>query len=113
MSLRRLARPFGFALIAAALVGDLFERLRLPRLTGYLAFGIACGPFAANLISTPMARELRIVNGLAIALIAFVAGLEINVARLRPKLPAFARFGAVLIGTMFALLFVAAWAAWP
>ena len=34
MSLRRLARPFGFALIAAALDGDLFERLRLPRLTG-------------------------------------------------------------------------------
>ena len=33
-----------------------------------------------------MARELQIVNGLAIALIAFVAGLEINVARLRPKL---------------------------
>ena len=107
------ALAFGFALIAAALVGDLFERLRLPRLTGYLAFGIACGPFAADLISSPMARELRIVNGLAIALIAFVAGLEINVARLRPKLPAFARFGAVLIGTMFALLFVAAWAAWP
>ena len=107
------ALAFGFALIAAALVGDLFERFHLPRLTGYLAFGLACGPFATNLISAPMARELQIVNGLAIALIAFVAGLEINVARLRPKLPAFARFGAVLIGTMFALLFAAAWAAWP
>ena len=107
------ALAFGFALIAAALVGDLFERLHLPRLTGYLAFGVACGPFATNLIRAPMARELQIVNGLAIALIAFVAGLEINVARLRPKLPAFARFGAVLIGTMFLLLFAAAWAAWP
>ena len=107
------ALAFGFALIAAALVGDLFERLHLPRLTGYLAFGVACGPFATNLISAPMARELQIVNGLAIALIAFVAGLEINVARLRPRLPAFARFGAVLIGTMFVLLFAAAWAAWP
>ena len=107
------ALAFGMALIAAALVGDLFERLHLPRLTGYLAFGVACGPFAANLISAPMARELQIVNGLAIALIAFVAGLEINVARLRPKLPAFVRFGAVLIGTVFLLLFVAAWTAWP
>jgi Kef-type K+ transport system membrane component KefB len=107
------ALAFGLALIAAALVGDLFERLHLPRLTGYLAFGVACGPFAANLISAPMARELQIVNGLAIALIAFVAGLEINVARLRPRLPAFVRFGAVLIGTVFLLLFVAAWTAWP
>ena len=35
MSIRRLARPrIGFALIAAVLVGDLFERLHLPRLTG-------------------------------------------------------------------------------
>ena len=31
------ALAFGFALIAAALVGDLFERFHLPRLTGYLA----------------------------------------------------------------------------
>ena len=34
-----------------------------------------------------MARELQIVNGLAIALIAFIAGLELNFARLRPQLP--------------------------
>lgn len=72
----------GFALIAAALAGELVERIRLPRVTGYLLFGLLCGPYVANLISRPMARELQVVNGLAVALIGFMAGLELNVGRL-------------------------------
>jgi Kef-type K+ transport system membrane component KefB len=107
------ALGIGFALIAAALAGDVFERLRLPRLTGYLAFGMICGPYVANLISASMARELQVVNGLAIALIAFVAGLELNLARLRARLAAMAILSGVLIAVMFAGLFAAAWLAWP
>ncbi len=104
---------FGFALIAAALAGDLFERIRLPRITGYLLFGMICGPDVLALISTPMARELRLVNGLAIALIAFIAGLELNYRRLRPRLASLLRLGSVLLAVMYLLLFAAAWAAWP
>ena len=54
-------------------------------------FGVVCGPFVANIISRPMARELQIVNGLAIALIAFMAGLELNFQRLLPRLARDAR----------------------
>ena len=68
--LRSTALAFGFALIAAALAGDLVGRVRLPRLSGYLLFGLACGPYAADLISRTMAGELQQINGLAIALIA-------------------------------------------
>jgi hypothetical protein len=42
--LRGTALAFGFALIAATLAGELFERLRLPRISGYLLFGLACRP---------------------------------------------------------------------
>ncbi|MFP5378547.1 MAG: cation:proton antiporter [Vicinamibacteria bacterium] len=84
--LRGTALALGFALIAATLTGELFERLRLPRISGYLIFGLACGPYAADIISRSMASDLQAVNGLAIALIAFIAGLEINVTRLRPML---------------------------
>ena len=44
------AVPFalGFALIAAVLAGDLVERLALPRVSGYLLFGLLCGPFVAT-----------------------------------------------------------------
>jgi Kef-type K+ transport system membrane component KefB len=110
---RSIGFAFGFALIAAALAGDLFERIRLPRITGYLLFGVVCGPFVANIISRPMARELTIVNGLAIALIAFMAGLELNFQRLLPRLRAMLTIGAIQLGLMYTGLFALGWLAWP
>jgi Kef-type K+ transport system membrane component KefB len=110
---RSIGFAFGFALIAAALAGDLFERIRLPRITGYLVFGVVCGPFVANIISRPMARELTIVNGLAIALIAFMAGLELNFQRLLPRIRAILTLGAIQLGLMYAGLFALGWLAWP
>lgn len=110
---RSIGFAFGFALIAAALAGDLFERIRLPRITGYLVFGVVCGPFVANIISRPMARELTIVNGLAIALIAFMAGLELNFQRLLPRLRAILTLGAIQLGLMYVGLFALGWLAWP
>ena len=77
---------FGVALIAAAIVGWLFEFIRLPRITGYLALGLLCGPSVFNIIQESMARDLQIANGLAITLIGFIAGLELNFNRLRPRL---------------------------
>jgi Kef-type K+ transport system membrane component KefB len=110
---RSIGFAFGFALIAAALAGDLFERIRLPRITGYLVFGVMCGPFVGNIISRPMARELTIVNGLAIALIAFMAGLELNFQRLLPRLRAILTLAGIQLGLMYAGLFALGWLAWP
>jgi Kef-type K+ transport system membrane component KefB len=104
---------FGFALIAAALAGSLFERIKLPRITGYLVFGVLCGPYVANIISPVMARELTFVNGLAIALIAFIAGLELNLRRLRPVLGSILRLSGALLVAMYLGLFAATWLAWP
>lgn len=112
LALYSLALVLGFALIAAVLVGDLVRRLGLPRITGYLLFGVACGPFLANLISRPVAHELQVVNGLAVALISFIAGLELNLDRLRPRLAAITKFSAVTSTVALALLTLPAWAAW-
>ena len=54
--LRSTGLALGFALIAAGLAGTLLEKLRLPRVTGYLIFGMICGPYLANIITRPMAR---------------------------------------------------------
>jgi NhaP-type Na+/H+ or K+/H+ antiporter len=59
----------GVALLAAAIVGWLLEFLRLPRITGYLMFGLLCGPYVGNIIRESMARDLQVANGLAIAVI--------------------------------------------
>lgn len=103
----------GVTLIAAYLAGGLLERFRLPKVTGYLLFGLVCGPYLLNIINRPMARELQLFNGLAVALIAFIAGLEINVARLRPRLAAITKLGLVILGTAYLVLFVVFWFAWP
>jgi Kef-type K+ transport system membrane component KefB len=102
----------GFTLIAAALAGELFERLRLPRVTGYLLFGMICGPYLANIITRPMARELQLVNGLAVVLIAFIAGLEINVSRLRARVYALLQLSGVMAFIIYAGLFLSFWLAW-
>ena len=47
----KLALALGFSLIAASLLGEVATRLRLPRLSGYLIFGLLCGPYLLNLIT--------------------------------------------------------------
>lgn len=111
--LRGAGLALGFTLIAAALTGEIVEKVKLPRISGYLMFGLLCGPYAGAIITPSMARELQVVNGLAIALIAFVAGLEINFRRLRPQLKAMLTMGGVLLGLMWLGLTLLFWLVWP
>ena len=110
---RATALALGLALIAAALTGELLERMRLPRVTGYLLFGMLCGPYLGNIITRPMARDLQFINGLAVVLIAFIAGLEMNYAHLRPRLRAMAQMGGVTLAIMYVVLFLTFWTFWP
>jgi Kef-type K+ transport system membrane component KefB len=72
------ALAFGYVLLSAHLAGDVFQGLRLPRLTGYLIVGVATGPHGLALLTTPMVDSLGLVNGVAISLIALTAGLEME-----------------------------------
>ena len=110
---RFTALALGFSLIAAALSGALLERFGLPRVTGYLLFGMICGPYLLNIINRPMARELQLINGLAVVLIAFIAGLEMNIQRLRPRMRAMLQLGGISMLGLYAGLFVAFWLLWP
>ena len=111
-SYRAISLALGFALLAATVLGSIVEHIGLPRLTGYLLFGLVCGPYALSLITPAMASQLQIVNGLAVALIAFIAGLELNFARLRDRLATFAMYGGTIIVIAFAGLFLVVFSAW-
>jgi len=74
----------GFLLLAALFTGNLFKACGLPRLTGYLATGIVVGPQILGLVTERMLGELRIFNGVAIALIALTAGTEMDFRTMRP-----------------------------
>jgi Kef-type K+ transport system membrane component KefB len=72
-----------------------------------------CGPYLANIITRPMARELQLINGLAVVLIAFIAGLEMNFRRLRPRLRAMLELGGIAMLVLYGALLAIFWLAWP
>jgi Kef-type K+ transport system membrane component KefB len=75
----------GFALLSAALLGEIVEHLRLPRITGYMLAGILFGPFAANLLSSRVLEPLSALNDMAFAFIGLAAGAELKLAILRGR----------------------------
>jgi alpha,alpha-trehalose-phosphate synthase [UDP-forming] len=110
------ALALGMALLASAIVGWLCEFVRLPRVTGYLAVGLLCGPAIANLITEPMARDLQAASRFAVAVIAVMAGLHVKLWDVRPRLRALLQTSAgtlVLAWVILAALLTALWAWLP
>lgn len=110
---RTTALALGFTLIVALVMGNLLGRFRLPRLSGYVLFGVLIGPYLGNVITEPVTRQLQAVTGLATTLIALIAGLMINVDRLRQQLAAIVTMTGLTLGFAAGGLFAAAWLAWP
>jgi Kef-type K+ transport system membrane component KefB len=77
---------FGFVLLTAFFAGELFRRIGLPRLTGYLVAGVAIGPSGLGLVTPRMVENLGISNGVANALIALTAGSELDLRAMRALL---------------------------
>lgn len=96
---------FGFLVLAAYMSGEIVAALKLPKLTGYLFVGLACGPSASNLVTPSMIDRLTLVNGIAVGLIALTAGGEINLKELRPRLPMLAKLTAIAIPLSVVLCF--------
>lgn len=108
-----VALSLGIALLAAAITGWLCEFVRLPRVTGYLAVGLICGPSLANLITEPMARDLQAASRFAVVLIAVMAGLHINLRALRPRLGEIVRLSAVAFAVAWLTLAAVLYLTWP
>lgn len=77
---------FGFVLLTSWLAGRVFASFGLPKLTGYLCAGIVVGPAALGYVGEVVLEELKLVNGVAISLIALTAGSELDLRALRPLL---------------------------
>ena len=91
----------GYLLLSAFFVGSIFKSMGLPRLTGYLFTGIIVGPKVLGLVSGPMADNLGIFNGVATALIALTAGVELDLRSMKPLLKTIGWLGAVaVLGTI-------------
>ena len=107
------ALALGFALMGASVAGDVLRRFQLPRLTGYLVFGVVVGPSLGNLITASMAGQLQVVTGLATTLIALIAGLTLSVERLGARLAPIAGTTAITVAVAVIGVSAVAWIAWP
>ena len=97
---------FGYLLLSSYYVGDLFKRISLPRLTGYIACGIVAGPSVLGLVPREAVGSLTLVNGAAIALIALTAGSEIDFRAMRPLFRSIA--GITLVAVLGTTVLLAA-----
>jgi Kef-type K+ transport system membrane component KefB len=104
------ALAFGFVLLAALQTGTIVSAVKMPRLTGYLLCGFIAGPSVLNFVTERMVTDLKLVNNVAIGLIALSAGGELNFKRLRPRLRAILSVGGVCIVIAIGLLTVAIFA---
>lgn len=71
---------------ASRSIGTLLTRFHLPLISGYLLVGIIVGPFVLNMIPTEAIQQLRFVDEIALAIIAFAAGSEMFLEELQGRL---------------------------
>ena len=95
------AQALGYLMLAAFFAGNFVKHLRLPKLTGYLAIGIIAGPPVLNLVSEAAIERLKLISGMATALIALSAGAEMELRTMRPLIRSVFWISTVaILGTM-------------
>lgn len=75
----------GFLLLAAYVAGELAREVRLPRITGYLVIGIAFGPDLLELIPRATVEGFRLINDIALSIIALQAGGELRLSGFKAR----------------------------
>ncbi len=105
---------FGALLVAGLLGGEFVNRAAaLPRVTGYVLVGVACGPHALDLLHTPMFAGARVFVDLALGLIMFELGHRFDLEWLgRNRWLALAALGESL-GAFFAIYAALLYFAYP
>ena len=79
------ALALGFVLLAAHISGGLARVLGLPRITGFIVAGLLLGPQGLALIGEVEVEALKLVDSVAIALIAFSAGAVLRFSEVRRR----------------------------
>ncbi|HEV8387034.1 MAG TPA: cation:proton antiporter [Nitrososphaera sp.] len=96
-------------LVAARILGELFQRIRQPPLVGEILAGVVIGPSLLAIV-TP-SSDLQVLSDLAVFFLMFLTGLEMNPREIRKAgksaivISLLAFFAPLLAGTYVSLLF--------
>lgn len=99
---------FGFLILVAYAAGELVARFRQPKIIGYLIAGILAGPTVLGSVTAAAAMRLNPVSDLAIALIAFLAGAELDLEEVKTRGLALLRLTVIELGFGVVALFAMA-----
>jgi Trk K+ transport system NAD-binding subunit/Kef-type K+ transport system membrane component KefB len=89
--------------VAANQISRVFQRIRLPLITGLLVIGIIAGPDILGLISPEAVSNLGFINDIALAFIAFAVGSELYLNEMRSRFKSIAWMTATQIVITFIL----------
>ncbi|XXF81473.1 cation:proton antiporter [Myxococcaceae bacterium GXIMD 01537] len=103
----------GALLLCGLFAGKVAKGVGLPRLTGYLLVGVVVGPYALGFIPGAGVKGLELVKGLAVSLIALVAGTELHLGLIRRVGAKVAVLCAAVCGITFLVSFGAVFALKP
>lgn len=95
MDMLVLVGTFAFIALAAEIIGRHLGRFGLPHITGYILAGAVAGPFLLGLLPEGAAADLRFVDQISLAVIAFTAGGELYLKEIRSRLRP---IGAITVG---------------
>lgn len=96
-------------LVAARVLGELFQRFRQPPLVGEILAGVIIGPSVLALVAP--SADLRVLSDLAVFFLMFLAGLEMDPREIRKAgrsaivISVIGFFAPLLAGTYVSLLF--------
>ncbi len=77
---------FAFIALASRRIGEVAMGARLPLISGYLLAGMLAGPYLLGLIPEGVPQQLRFLDEVSLAFIAFAAGSELYLRELRGRL---------------------------
>ena len=80
----------GYILVGAYFFGLIFSGIKLPKISGYIIAGMIFGPFVLNIVSEEHIEKLRLIDGVALTLIALIAGGELKMSSIRLQLKSIA-----------------------
>lgn len=104
----------GFLIISVSAnqIAKLFQKIKLPLITGLIFTGIIAGPYVVGLIPEHASEDLKFISETALAFIAFAAGAELYLRELRNRFNSikwntFGQLFVTFVAGTIALYFVA------
>lgn len=92
----------GGALLAAFVFAKLVRLIGLPNLSGYIFAGILAGPFVSGFLSFETVERLKLIDELALSVIALAAGAELQISAMKRRLRAIILHILLVTGLVFA-----------